>query len=141
MRKRGTRQRSTNSMQTLVIPASLSSTANAISSFGNASVPVVVGVDRPGRPISLELEHYAQAPRSFTFQVNGFNGEEIYRSPLILTGPIPRKFRCKLPRSTDFATLASAAEIIRFSHATNPGIKWVLNLRVQYKSQSASSYF
>jgi len=114
------------------------------SSSGNT--PLVASVSgviqtRPARPKALTLTYYSSVPRSFIFTIYGANTEEVYRSPTMLSGPIPQTRRFNFPTSTDYSLYSGSEQIIRFDHATNPDINWVGNMKVQYKSPSPNVYF
>jgi hypothetical protein len=96
---------------------------------------------RPARARSMTLSYYSQEPRSFIFTVYNGNGEEIFRSPTMLSGPIPLTRTFTFPVSTDFSLFTGSELVARFDHSTNPGIRWVLNLKVEYKSASPTNYF
>jgi hypothetical protein len=81
------------------------------------------------------------SPRSFIFTVLAGNGEEIYRSPTLLSGPIPETRNFSFPRSTDFAFYASGENVITFLHATTPGINWVGNMQFEYNNTQPGSFF
>ncbi len=95
--------------------------------------------NRPARPVNVSVEYFSAVPRSFTFTVYGGNLEEVYRSPVLLSGPIPKKFTTSLPSTTDFALYAATGNVIQFVHATNPGISFAVNMRIAYKTALISS--
>jgi hypothetical protein len=59
----------------------------------------------------------------------------------MLSGPIPQTRRFNFPTSTDYSLYSGSEIVIRFDHATNPGINWVGNMKVQYKSPTPNVYF
>jgi hypothetical protein len=90
--------------------------------------------NRPARPDHVTVEYFSAVPRSFNFTIFGGNLEEFYRSPVLLSGPIPKRFQVPLPKNTDFALYAATGNVIQFTHATNPGISFAVNMRVAYKT-------
>jgi hypothetical protein len=138
-RRRGSRKGSSGNQHLLHPAAFLSSALAGPTSVSNVAFGIIQ--TRPARPRSLEIEFMSTIARSFNFTIIAGNGEEIYRSPTILSGPIPRKRMFRLPTSTDFALYTGAENIMLFQHATNPIIHFVCNLVVEYKTSPANAFF
>ena len=96
---------------------------------------------RPSKPISVEVEFFSTAPRSFTLKAFGSAGEEIFTSPLILSGPIPRKRRFKMPANTDFGIFTTNETVVQFIHANNPSINFVVNIMIGHKYTAPNVFF
>ena len=96
---------------------------------------------RPSKPISVEVEFFSTAPRSFTLKMYGSAGEEIFTSPLILSGPIPRKRRFKMPANTDFGIFTNNETVVDFLHANNPSINFVVNIMMGHKYTAPNNFF
>jgi len=99
---------------------------------------------RPARPRMVEVQYSSLEPHSFIITAYGFNGsnEEVYRSKTLLSGPIPRTVRFAVPISTDFAVPNLAANpVLVFNHASNSNLKFAINLHVEYKFQTPTSFF
>ncbi len=122
----------------------------AAKTAANATTTTVTATDlgltgnlltRPTRPRSVTIEYMSTVARSFTFFVVAGDGEEVYHSPPLLSGPIPRKFTCTIPSSTDFALYPSQSAVVSFSHAQNPAINWVINVHFAVKYPVAAVNF
>jgi hypothetical protein len=126
-------------LQRLIHPAASPSGATAASAF-TASIFAVL-TTRPARPRKVEVEYFSTTPRSFVFTIQLGDGEEVYRSRALLSGPIPRKFVAAVPNSSDFSIYTGNAPLITFLHATNPSINFVINLTMEYKHPTLSLNF
>jgi hypothetical protein len=125
--------------------------ATAVQTVGSSTTTTTVSANglnvvetRPARPHKLSVQYFSPLPRSFNFVVLAANGEEIYRSPAILSGPIPKTFTATMPPNTDFGFYASAIQpVIQFAHTgvTSGSISWVINLHVAYKYPQLASLF
>jgi hypothetical protein len=139
-RRRNRRRTNMNRMQ-----QKLQHPFSQVSAAANATtVPAsAVGVisQRPARPVSLQLTFMSAVARSFIFTVSAANKEEIFRSPTLLSGPIPTTRSFRLPRSTDFAFYDGTEVVVLFQHATNPAINWVCNMQFEYNNTKPETYF
>jgi len=140
-RRRNNRRSNANSnQQTLIHPATLVSSNVSVSNITATQLGLIL--NRPGRPRWIELEYFSTVPRSFNLLVVAGNAEEVMRSKTILSGPIPKRMRLPCPTSTDFAEYSSgAANVLQFTHATNPGINFVVNAKWQYKATNPAVFF
>jgi hypothetical protein len=126
-------------VQRLVHPTAINSGATGTSPVQAGNFAIIT--TRPARPRKIELEYFSSAPRSFVFTVQLGDGEEVYRSRALLSGPIPRRFTASMPTSSDFSIYAQNAPLVTFLHATNPSISFVINLTVEYKSPTILNNF
>ena len=134
------RKRNNNkSNQQLVYSASKPNSALSSTTFTSSDLGLPQL--RPSKPISVEVEFFSTAPRSFSLKAYGSAGEEIFTSPLILSGPIPRKRRFKMPANTDFGIFTSTETVVQFLHATNPGINFVVNIMIGHKYTAPNNFF
>ncbi len=138
-RPRRSRQRNNigEQSQVLLHPMTVVSSATNVTSILQPVSGIIA--NRPARPDHVTVEYYSVNPRSFTFTVFGGNLEEVYRSPVLISGPIPKKFQIPLPKTTDFALYAATGNVIQFTHALNPAIFFTVNMRVSYKTALPTS--
>jgi hypothetical protein len=95
--------------------------------------------DRPCRPDHLTITFYSSEARSFNLTVLGGNAEQVYRSPIMIAGPIPLTRSFALPKNTDYALFAAAAQVvIQANHASGVTIRFAFNLRCSYKTAAIS---
>jgi hypothetical protein len=123
----------------LAYPAAVTATTGSATSLGPSSFQVPI--TRPSRLHKVEVEFMSTLPRSFNIQAFGGNGEEIYTSPLILSGPIPKKRVFLMPRNTDFAIYSGAEVLVRANHSTNPSIYFTFNIWMEHKFVPALVFF
>jgi len=135
----GKRRRSKNTNQHLVYPAALSAATGASSLL--TSVDFALPTSRPLKPISVELQYFSTTARTFTFKMYAGNGEEVYNSKALLSGPIPKTIRVRIPPSTDFGIYEATAAVVRMDHVTNPGIKFVYNIRFEHAYRPPNVFF
>ncbi len=133
-RPRRSRQRNTlgDQSQVLLHPMTVVSSATTVTNIAQPASGIIA--NRPARPDHVTVEHFSGVPRSFSFTIFGGNAEEVYRSPVYLTGPIPKRIQVSLPKSTDFALYAANGIVVQFNHGTNASISFVVNMRVAYKT-------
>jgi hypothetical protein len=107
-------------------------TFNSVSSNYLAGATFGVVANRPARPFSVKVQYVSQSPgRTFTLLFYGANQEVIHRSPILLTGVVPRVYQARLPPNTDFSTFNSADVLMTAnSIAVNGNI---ITLAVDYK--------
>jgi hypothetical protein len=126
-------RRGKNMRQSLVYSSATTSSAGTATLVLAGSNGLNVPATRPSRPVYVEFEFFSAQPRSFSIRLYGSAGEEIFNSPVILSGPIPRKRRFVLPSSTDFGIYTGSETVIQFQHATNPSINYVVNICMEHK--------
>jgi hypothetical protein len=131
--------KSSKSAQKLVHPFTQVASAAASTAVPASTVGVISS--RPARPVAITLTYMSAVARSFIFTVLAGNGEEVYRSPTILSGPIPETRTFNLPRSTDYAFYATAENVVTFLHATSPSINWVVNMHFEYNNTQPGTFF
>ena len=108
----------------------------------DAVPPPSIGIlnNRPARIAVVNVQYIARnVPTSFNFLVQAANGEEIYRSPLLLAGSIPSKFRAVMPSNTDFGLYPLAQPVITINTSTD-GVEVAMNIKVLYKYPSATIF-
>ncbi len=125
-------------VQQLIHPASLGASTGASSVFTANNFSIIA--NRPARPRLLEVEFFSAQPRSFTILMQGGNAEEIWRSPLLLSGPIPRRRRYQMPTSTDFALYAGTETVLTVFHSASSGLVFAFNLGVEYKFATLGTF-
>ena len=143
MARRQNRRRTTrnnNMQQKLQHPFSQVSSASGNGTNVLASAVGVIST-RPARPVSIQLTFMSALARSFIFTVSAANKEEIFRSPTLLSGPIPTTRSFRLPRSTDFAFYDGSEVVVVFQHATNPSVNWVCNMHFEYNNTKPETFF
>ena len=134
------RKRNNNkSNQQLVYSASKPNSALSSTTFTSSDLGLPQL--RPSKPISVAVEFFSTAPRSFSLKAYGSAGEEIFTSPLILSGPIPRKRRFKMPANTDFGIFTNNETVVQFFHANNPSINFVVNVMMGHKYTAPNTFF
>ncbi len=133
-RPRRSRQRNSlgDQSQVLLHPMTVVSSATAVTNIAQPASGIIA--NRPARPDYVTVEHFSGVPRSFNFTIFGGNAEEVYRSPVYLSGPIPKRVQVSLPKNTDFALYAANGNVVQFNHGTNANISFVVNMRVAYKT-------
>jgi hypothetical protein len=123
----------------LVHPAASVSSASANTVITATTFAILV--NRPARPRKLEVEYFSVSPRSFSFNIVLADGEVVYRSPTLLSGPIPRRFTSVIPRSSDYSVYQGGDPVVQISHATNPQINYVFNIKFEYSFPLAATAF
>jgi hypothetical protein len=97
--------------------------------------------NRPARIASLNIQYVAAStPITFNFIVSAANGEEIYRSPLLLAGNLPKRFSCAMPNNTDFGLYNNGAQAVVTLNTAAPGIRCAINMKVLYKYPSNTTF-
>ena len=119
VRRRAQRPRRTNTESLKHVASAVLSTGGSTDVTG-AAFNIIA--NRPAKPRWLEIQHFSSGPRTFTVLIRAGNGEEVARSGLILSGPIPKKTRVSIPVSTDFGMYTGAEPLLTFNHASAPGI-------------------
>jgi len=139
-RARTTRNRAQGTNR-LIHPANVPADPTGVTNVDNTKF-TIIGT-RPARPRFVEVQYSSLEPHSFVITVFSFNdfSEEVYRSKTLLSGPIPRTVRFAVPISTDFAIATSPNPVMRFNHASDSNLKFSINLHVEYKFQTPSSFF
>jgi len=134
-RKKNTRRnKRTSGTQQLV------HTTSAITGASNITNVTVTRLNvlfvRPARPKSIRLTYFSTVPRSFYYSVLNAVAEEIYRSPVILSGPIPRSLAVRFVGGIDFGTYPSDNRLIVFNSVAASTINTTIELTMEYKYPS-----
>ena len=97
--------------------------------------------NRPARVDNIRLSYVAiKTSVAFNFLVHAANGEEVYRSPLLLAGTIPRSFSCRIPRSTDYGLYNVATNPVITVNTAPPGVRLAFNMKVCYKYPTSTTF-
>ncbi len=118
-------------------------TARTVTTAVDNVLPAALSLitNRPARISSLRIQYVAiTTPVAFNFLVQAANGEEIYRSPLLLAGTIPRTFNATMPRNTDFGLYDNATASVVTINTAAPGIRAAMNMGVHYKYPTSTAF-
>jgi len=134
-RKRNTRRnKRTSGTQQLVHTTSAITGAATLTNITVSRLNVVF--ERPARPKAIKLTYFSTVPRAFYYSVLNAVAEEIYRSPVILSGPIPRSLAVRFVSGIDFGTYPSTNTAIIINSVASSTINTTIELTMEYKYPS-----
>jgi len=117
--------------------------ANATASNYLAQTTFGVIANRPARPHSVSVQYVSASPgRTFTVLFYGANQEIIHRSPVLLTGIVPRVYRAVMPRNTDYSIWNATDVFCTINTVVVSGnqITCAFNAKMIYKNPSPVNY-
>jgi hypothetical protein len=96
---------------------------------------------RPCRLSKIAIQYASRGtPISFNFIVSAANGEEIYRSPLLLATAIVSRFSASLPANTDFGLYNNNVQPVITINTASPGVSVTMNIRALYKYPAVTTF-
>ncbi len=106
--------------------------------------PLGVVLTRPARPAFVKVQYLianVNTSHAFQFSVENAAGEEVYNSPPMLAGIMPRTVSARMPAGTDFGLYATTAPVVIISSGTTSSatLDVVVWVDMQYKDVALAS--